>query len=455
MDPLLVDHRAECSPDPGAARVRHDAADGTEVGLCDCHRPGEAEQGDHGKKSSSQGTITLPEGKPTYVINDGLDVYENYYRFARQPFSLTPDPEFLFKSRSHRAALDQLLRGIRRGDGFFLLSGDVGTGKTTICRSLVEQLGRQVFTALVLNPFVTQDELLRATLLDFGVVSRDESRTGPFAWATKQQLIETLNHFLVSLAQVGATAVVVVDEAQNLSPPLLEGIRLLSNLETDNRKLLQILLVGQPELVTTLEDDGMRQLRQRIARRVELCALTREELEQYVTYRLRIASGDGGGIFNERALDLVYEFSSGVPRMINLICDRSLEVGFAARSPTITEDLVLEAAELLELRRQATAPPRFPRAAGVASAVDVASLAVGPLGGRGRGRSGRDRHRNRWRTARRSVDGAGQAGRAGSAAATGGLPGTTAGRLRTRRHRALGRDDPDGVCRSRGDVSRS
>ena len=194
-------------------------------------------------------------------------MYEDYYRFTRHPFSLTPDPEFLYKSEAHQAALEQLQRGIRRSEGFFLLTGDVGTGKTTICRTLVQQLGRNVFTALVLNPFVTQEELVRAILQDFGVVTHEEARTGAFAWATKQQLINTLNDFLISLAQIGASAVVVVDEAQNLSPSLLEGIRLLSNLETDDRKLLQILLVGQPELVTTLEADGMRQLRQRVARR--------------------------------------------------------------------------------------------------------------------------------------------------------------------------------------------
>ncbi len=186
-------------------------------------------------------------------------MYEDYYRFTRHPFSLTPDPEFLYKSEAHEAALEQLRRGIRRSEGFFLLTGDVGTGKTTICRTLVQQLGRNVFSALVLNPFVTQEELVRAILQDFGVVTHEEARTGAFAWATKQQLINTLNDFLVSLAQIGASEVVVVDEAQNLSPSLLEGIRLLSNLETDDRKLLQILLVGQPELVTTLEADGMRQ----------------------------------------------------------------------------------------------------------------------------------------------------------------------------------------------------
>ena len=284
-------------------------------------------------------------------------MYEDYYRFTRHPFSVTPDPEFLYKSEAHQAALEQLQRGIRRSEGFFLLTGDVGTGKTTICRTLVQQLGRNVFTALVLNPFVTQEELVRAILQDFGVVTHEEARTGAFAWATKQQLINTLNDFLVSLAQIGASAVVVVDEAQNLSPSLLEGIRLLSNLETDDRKLLQILLVGQPELVTTLEADGMRQLRQRVARRAELRPLTREEVEQYVAYRLRIASGAWGTIFNERALDLVYEFSGGIPRKINLVCDRALEAGFAALAPAINEDLVLKAAELLQLRREARAPP--------------------------------------------------------------------------------------------------
>jgi type II secretory pathway predicted ATPase ExeA len=264
-------------------------------------------------------------------------VYEDYYRFARPPFSLTPDPEFLYRSGSHQAALEQLLRGIRRREGIFLLTGDVGTGKTTIYRTLVDQLGAQVFTALVLNPFVTQKELLRVILQDFGLITRSEARTGTFARVTKQQLIETLNDFLVSLAQIDASAIVIIDEAQNLSPPVLEFIRILTGLETGDRKLLQILLVGQ----------------------LELAPLTRDEVAHYIAFRLRIASGTWAGLFDERVVDLVYEFSGAVPRKINLICNRSLEAGFTALAPTINADIVARAAEMLRFHWETTAPPRL------------------------------------------------------------------------------------------------
>ena len=291
-------------------------------------------------------------------------MYEDYYRFARSPFSLTPDPEFLYRSASHQTALEQLLRGIRRREGIFILTGDVGTGKTTICRTLVDQLGEQVFTALVLNPFVTQEELLRVILQDFGLITRSEARTGTFAWATKQQLIETLNDFLVSLGQIDASAIVIIDEAQNLSPPVLEFIRVLTGLENDDRKLLQILLVGQLELDALVEKPGLRQLQQRVARRCELAPLTRDEVAHYIAYRLRIASGSWAGLFDERAVDLIYEFSGGVPRKINLICDRSLEAGFAALTQTINEEVVVRAAEMLRFHRETTAPPRLPAGAG-------------------------------------------------------------------------------------------
>ena len=327
---------------------------------------------------------------------------EDYYRFTRQPFSLTPDPEFLFKSTSHQAALDQLLRGIWRGEGFLLLTGDVGTSKTTVCRTLVEQLGKRVFTALVSNPFVTQDELLRVLLLDFGVVSRAEARTSSFTLATQQQLLDTLNEFLLSLVGVGATAAVIVDEAQNLSPQLLEGIRLLSNLETDNRKLLQLLLVGQPELVATLEDDGMRQLRQRIARRLELTPLSRDEVGQYIAYRLRLASGERGVVFNDGAIDLVYEFSGGVPRKSTLSAIGPSRRGSKRfrRALTRTSSSRLRRCSISTARRL----PRRRRPATCRSGRQPSGGASGrPYGGRP------------WPPVSRSVSGSASAARNGSA----------------------------------------
>ena len=276
-------------------------------------------------------------------------MYEDYYRFRRQPFSPTPDPECFYKSDPHQQALEQLLRGIRRREGILLLTGDVGTGKTTTTRALLRLLYGDVFTALVINPFVSEDELLRVLLQDFGVVS--DGRALPDA--SRQSLVDTLNRFLLSLVGVGASALVVVDEAQNLRSPVLEQLRVLTTLETDQQKLLQILLVGQPELQTLLGAPEMRPLHQRIARRCTLRPLTAPEVEKYVGFRVQMARDAPETMFTGRALDLIHKFSEGVPRKINLICDRSLEAGFAALSPTIDETLVVKAAEALELNQAA------------------------------------------------------------------------------------------------------
>lgn len=289
-------------------------------------------------------------------------MYEDYYRFHRRPFSPTPDPEFLYKSDSHQQALEQLLRGIRRREGILLLTGDVGTGKTTTTRALLRLVDRDIFTAVVLNPFVSEDELLRVLLQDFGVVSDGRALQD----ASRQSLVETLNRFLLSLAALGASALAVVDEAQNLAPAVLEQLRVLTALETNREKLLQILLVGQPELPALLGSPQMRQLNQRIARRCAIRPLTRDEVEKYIRFRIRMARGACETMFTARALDLIYQFSEGIPRKINLICDRSLEAGFAELSSTVDETLVARAAEALEFTRARTAAISSERRAGQA-----------------------------------------------------------------------------------------
>ncbi len=278
---------------------------------------------------------------------------EDYYGFAEQPFSLTPDPRFFFRSEAHERALEDLHRAIRRREGFMLLTGDIGTGKTTLCRTLLDQLDDRTFTALVLNPFVTEEELLRVILLDFGVVSRAEARRGALAGSTKQDMVEVLNQFLASLAGIGASAVLVIDEAQNLPAATLEQVRVLTNLETDRRKLLQIVLVGQLNLVMILAGPDMRQLDQRISRRCRLQPLNRRETGAYVAHRLHVARGTTGVHFTDKAIDQVHRLSAGVPRMINLLCDRALERGQAAGAARITPSLVLEAGGQLALE-----PPR-------------------------------------------------------------------------------------------------
>src|SRR5512145_1462591 len=276
-------------------------------------------------------------------------MYEDYYGFVQPPFSLTPDPRFLYRSESHDFALQQVWQAIRRKEGFIVLSGDIGTGKTTLCRTLLEQFDETTFTALILNPFLSVEELLREVLLSFGVVSKDALKTGRLATASKHELIRTLHDFLLSLVPLHGSAVLIIDEAQHLSPEVLEEIRILSNLETNEQKLIQIVIVGQLNLLDVLHKSELRQLDQRISIRCSLKALTREEVEAYVTHRLWVARGSTGVSFTPRAFDLVHAISGGVPRMINLLCDRSLMVGCDKQTHRITEEHVVHAAGQLSL----------------------------------------------------------------------------------------------------------
>ena len=175
-------------------------------------------------------------------------MYEDYFGFAEKPFSLTPDPKYLYRSESHANAFELLQYAIRRREGFVVVTGDIGTGKTTLCRALLEQIDRRTFTALVLNPFLSEDDLLKLILQDFGVVSREEMKAGRLNGVSKQELIDTLYDFLLGLLPLQASAVLIIDEAQNLPLQVLEQLRILSNLETDKEKLLQIIMVGQLNL---------------------------------------------------------------------------------------------------------------------------------------------------------------------------------------------------------------
>src|SRR6267378_429322 len=277
-------------------------------------------------------------------------MYEHYDGFAEKPFSLTPDPKYLYRSESHANAFDLLQYAIRRREGFVVVTGDIGTGKTTLCRALLEQIDRRTFTALVLNPFLSEEDLLKRILQDFGVISRDEFRAGRTAKVTKQELIETLYDFLLSLIPLKASAVLIIDEAQNLPLSVLEQIRILSNLETDKEKLLQIILVGQLNLQTLLRSPEMRQLDQRVSIRYELKPLDRETVAAYVAHRLTIAGGSAAVTFAPKALELVHRLSGGIPRLINLICDRALLAAFSVHTNRITPDMVAHAAESLDVR---------------------------------------------------------------------------------------------------------
>jgi general secretion pathway protein A len=291
-------------------------------------------------------------------------MYEEFYGFVQPPFALTPDPRFLYKSESHEEAINLLLQALRRKEGFIVLTGDIGTGKTTICRALMEQLDAATFTSLILNPFLSVEELLREILLDFGVVSREVVRSGRIASATKHELISTLHEFLLSLMAIKGSGVLIIDEAQHLSPQVLEQIRIISNLETNESKLLQIVLVGQLNLLDVLAEAELRQLDQRISIRAALKPLTRDEVEAYIAHRLWVARGGTSVQFNAEALDLVHRLTGGIPRIINLLCDRTLMAGASARVLEMTPGLVEEAAHSLGLRLPAVEPEKTPRRLG-------------------------------------------------------------------------------------------
>jgi general secretion pathway protein A len=307
-------------------------------------------------------------------------MYEDFYGFVQPPFTLTPDPRFLYRSESHDDAINLLLHAIRRKEGFIVLTGDIGTGKTTTCRALMEQLDATTFTSLILNPFLSVEELLREVLLDFGVVSRDAVRSGRIATASKHELISTLHEFLLSLTAIKASAVLIIDEAQHLSAEVLEQIRVISNLETNESKLLQIVLVGQLNLLDVLAEAELRQLDQRISIRAALKPLTREEVDAYIAHRLWVARGGAGVQFAPEALDLVHRLTRGVPRVINLLCDRALMAGAEARVHRIAVLQIEDAARTLALRAQEPAsvqqPFHLPVRTVAAIAAIVAALVV-------------------------------------------------------------------------------
>jgi len=265
-------------------------------------------------------------------------MYQEYYGLKQKPFSLTPDPQFLFLSEGHRTAIESLLYGNQQRDGFMVVVGDIGTGKTTICRSLLERLDKDVKTAVIFNSFLTEDELLESILLDFGFPSKGRS---------KKERIDALNKFLIHLLSHGKNAVLIIDEAQNLSTPVLEQIRMLSNLETEKEKMLQIILFGQMELDQKLRSPELKQLNQRIVIRHYLLPLTQEETESYIYQRLMVAGAHGGITFSKSALDEIYKFSKGTPRLINLLCDRALLGGFVEETNHIDKEIIQKAQKSL------------------------------------------------------------------------------------------------------------
>ncbi len=274
--------------------------------------------------------------------------YEPFYGLREKAFSLSADPRFLYKGPAHAPAFDGILAGIRRREGLIVLTGEIGTGKTTLCRAVLQQLDRRTFAAFIPDPFVSREDLLKTLLVDFGVIAISDLTRGRFHGASRSELSYLLYEFLDSLVPLQAFAVLVIDETQNLSLPLLEEIRILSELER-REKLLQVVLVGQPELRSNLRLPQMRQVDQRVSVRCELTALDAEGVAAYVHHRLVVAGLGGSSVeFTAAALEALYHASAGVPRVINRLCDRALERAYAGRTRLIEPEFVSDATDGLD-----------------------------------------------------------------------------------------------------------
>ena len=300
-------------------------------------------------------------------------MYNEYFGLADAPFSIAPNPQFLYMSERHREALAHLLYGIKSDGGFILLTGEVGTGKTTVCRCLLEQIPEDVDTAFVLNPKLTAVELVASVCDDLGVEYPTD--------ATIKVLVDRLNQFLLASHREGRRNVLIIDEAQNLSADVLEQLRLLTNLETNQRKLLQIILLGQPELLEVLDRKELRQLAQRITARFHLDALTDQEVARYIRHRLDVA-GCSSDIFRPAAVARICKLSGGVPRVINLICDRALLGAYSRDQRQVDRRIVDQAGR--EIFGHSTHKPARSHAFGVAAAVAVLAVAaIAYFAGRG------------------------------------------------------------------------
>ena len=294
-------------------------------------------------------------------------MYLSFFGLNEKPFAITPDPRYLYLSERHAEALAHLLYGINEAGGFVQLTGEVGTGKTTIVRSLLAQTPKNAEIALILNPRMTAPEFLLTICEEIGIGVPDSSMD------SLKDLVDILSHYLLKAHASGRRVVLVVDEAQNLAPAVLEQVRLLTNLETNTQKLLQIILIGQPELRELLGRNELRQLAQRITGRYHLHPLSRDETAAYVRHRLRVA-GATTDIFSSHALSEIYRLSVGVPRVINVICDRALLGAYSMDRHRVTGSLVCHAAS--EVFGKRIAPNWLPWAAVGSTAVVLLSATV-------------------------------------------------------------------------------
>ncbi|MBV9576115.1 MAG: AAA family ATPase [Gammaproteobacteria bacterium] len=260
-------------------------------------------------------------------------MYHDFYQFKESPFNVTTDPDFFFSSKHHTEAVSNLMYGIEQRKGILVVTGEIGTGKTTLCRTLLRQINKNTKFALLLNPKFSDFQLLQIIVNDLGIPTKENTRYG---------IVSALNEFLLREANQRNNVVVLVDEAQNLSVSQLEQIRLLSNFETEKEKLLQIILLGQPELYVKLHLPSLRQLRQRIAVHYNLQPLAKEDVKHYIQHRLATATRDNASkvSFSDQAIESIFRHTQGTPRTINILCDRALLAGFVAETRFIDDNII-------------------------------------------------------------------------------------------------------------------
>lgn len=276
-------------------------------------------------------------------------MYRETYGLIEKPFKLTPDPKFFFGQAGHAEARELLRYSIREREGFMCFIGPAGTGKTTMLRAALEDLGTDTVTAMIFNPQLSEEDFLRLILVEFGVVPAAEFDSDVASEIGRQEMLEYFHRFLLDLSAEGRTAVLVIDEAQSLPLPVMEQIRLLSNLETSSEKLIQIVLAGQSGLLETLRRPELNDLAQRVAVRYTLRPFDTAELGRYVEHRLRVAGSCGELRFEPEAFERMHRCTGGVPRLVNLLADRALLAGYAAQTNDITAALIDSAAATLEL----------------------------------------------------------------------------------------------------------
>ena len=260
-------------------------------------------------------------------------MYYDFFGFKEPPFNLTPNSRFFFSSNKHTEALSTLVYAVSERKGFVVVTGNIGSGKTTVCRSLINQLDADTEVALITNTHMSSKDLIISILDDLEI---------DYTPGSKAKLLSQLNDYLIDQVRRDKNVVLIIDEAQNLTPSLLEEVRMLSNLETENEKLIQILFLGQPELKAKLALPKLEQLRQRIAVYFHLTPLNEEEMGEYIQYRLKVASDSDKEFFTQEAIDLVFKFSNGVPRLVNQICDSALLTAYVNETQVVDHKIIKE-----------------------------------------------------------------------------------------------------------------